>query len=485
MKISVKLFLSFLGLTSVILIATLSLARWSFEQGFLDFIRGIETERLTRVSESLLEEYRASKNNWDTIQAQGLANFIDGQNKRRRPPADGPPRRNGPPGGNHKRPPKGHKGPPPPHVLKAGSSPRQNPPTALYSADGLWLSGHNPAQGQVPTNTLDLFQGTTLVGQLRSWPRTQQASPLASKFSRQQLYTSIIIGLGCLVLASVIALILSRILLGPLKRVLNSVAELSNGKYAVSFSESRSDELGKLMRDIEYLSNTLAQNRSAKSRWFADISHELRTPLTVLCGEIEAMKAGLRKFDTEQLLSIEQEVMLLKHLVDDLYQLSLSDVGGLRYNFTPIDLSQCIGTSVGTLQNSIEDKGLSLTMKYSGDMHMQADAKRIEQLMVNLISNSMAYTDAPGEIHIECRRVENNIEVSIDDTKPSISKHQCELIFSPLYRVDEARTRRGSGAGLGLSICKNIVEAHQGTITATPSKLGGLCITILLDIACQ
>jgi two-component system sensor histidine kinase BaeS len=85
MKISHKLFFSFLGLTSLILIATLSLARWSFEQGFLDFIKGMEKERLQRISVQLVEEYQDSENSWEQIKQLGLMDFIDGPNKRKRP----------------------------------------------------------------------------------------------------------------------------------------------------------------------------------------------------------------------------------------------------------------------------------------------------------------------------------------------------------------------------------------------------------------
>ncbi len=107
-------------------------------------------------------------------------------------------------------------------------------------------------------------------------------------------------------------------------------------------NEARRDELGQLTRDLDRLGSTLEGNQSSRKRLLADVSHELRTPLTVLCGEIEALKDGLREFDQTQLASLDQEVQRLRYLVDDLYELSISDVGGLRYQFGDVNLSACV-----------------------------------------------------------------------------------------------------------------------------------------------
>lgn len=99
---------------------------------------------------------------------------------------------------------------------------------------------------------------------------------------------------------------------------------LSQGNYDERLAPKRADELGQLMANIDHLAMTFSKNRSAKNCWLAYISHELRTPLSILCGEIDAIKAGIRTFDHTQFVSLEQEVLRMKHLVDDLYELSLS-----------------------------------------------------------------------------------------------------------------------------------------------------------------
>lgn len=201
----------------------------------------------------------------------------------------------------------------------------------------------------------------------------------------------------CLVLAGFVSWLVATRLLTPVRGILNGISELSNGRYSVTFSDKRKDELGQLMSDISSLSDTLERNRSAKNRWFADISHELRTPLTVLSGEIELLKAGLRPFDQQQLQSFEQAIRLLRHLIDDLYDLSLSDVGGLKYHFSQQNLLNSLAIVLDSMEKQAEEKSLSLDLQVNEDNLMaNIDQKRIEQLLRNLCDNSIAYTDGPG-----------------------------------------------------------------------------------------
>ncbi|KXI27109.1 HAMP domain-containing histidine kinase [Paraglaciecola hydrolytica] len=475
MNISNKLFWSLLGLTSVILLATLSLARWSFERGFLDFISGQENQRLQLVAEELLVDYTSADNNWQNILFNGLEYYLNqhiGARPGRRPPPIGA---QSPPshfrgGDNTQRPPR----------LNNNAKSEIGPPTALFDHQGNWLAGDNQHQDQSNEIRVPLFLNNQLIGELRSWPRSNLDSPLASAFSRDQLWTSLLIGLICLVLASLMSWLLARLLLQPLKKVLSGVSQLSKGNYNLRFEHNRHDELGQLMDDVQHLSVTLDKNRTAKNRWLADISHELRTPLTVLSGEIDTLKAGLRPFNQQQLSSLEQETAVLRHLVDDLYELSLSDIGGLRYQFSRINLNDSLANSLNTLSQTIQNKGIDLTIESADALWLNADPRRIEQLLNNLLNNAINYTDAPGKIAIQLIHQQDCIVMLIDDTPPSASETECQFLFDPLYRQDSARTRRSSGAGLGLSICKNIVEAHQGSINAKPSKLGGLQIEVIL-----
>jgi two-component system sensor histidine kinase BaeS len=103
------------------------------------------------------------------------------------------------------------------------------------------------------------------------------------------------------------------------------------------------------------------------------------------------------------------------------------------------------------------------------------DAKRIEQLVGNLLNNSLRYTDAPGQVRVRLRSGEDNkVVMEVQDTAPGVSENDLLRIFEPLYRTDAARGRSNGGSGLGLAICEQIVKAHHGVIRAEASALGGV-----------
>jgi len=476
LSISKKLILSFLGLTLVILISTLGLARWSFEQGFLDYVNALEESRLKLVAASLSREYADAGGSWSSVDRRRFEEILwehtpanlEAASGAGRPPPRGImlslPRR------------------PSPDASSVKWVPELGPPTALYNLRGELVAGSLPTAAETRPIRVPVLMDDEPVGELRSAPRRHFSLPQETAFSRQQWITSGLIGLVSLMLAVVVSLLLTRVLLAPIRRTIAAIAQLSSGDYSVRLDERRSDELGRLMGDLDKLAYKLEESRSSRQRWLASISHELRTPVTVLIGEIEAMKDGIRPLDMVQILSLGQEVARLQRLIDDLYELSVSDIGGLRYSFGPVDIMQCVTAAVDAIRTSAGEKNIDLNVSGETDKMISADSQRLDQLFVNLLVNSLAYTDSPGRIEISLASRGAKIVVRIQDTPPGVDADECEKLFEPLYRPEMSRSRRTAGAGLGLAICRNIVEAHQGTITATLSEMGGLCIELVFPI---
>jgi two-component system sensor histidine kinase BaeS len=477
MKLSLaqKLVAAFLGLTLLVLAATLGLARWSFEQGFLDYVNALEQIRLERARDDLAQEYRNSDNSWSSVTSARFGALLarsTPRDARAGPFAGGapPPRRNG-----HRPPPDRRGGPPPGNI-------QEGPPTGLFDAKGTFLVGNDLDTLSAQYISVPVVVDGVTVAELRSTPLRRVNSPLETAFSKQQLRTSWIIGLSCAALAFGVSLLLARGLLAPIRRMIKHVGELSNGHYAQRLNEKRADELGQLTRDLDRLGTTLEENQASRRRLLADISHELRTPLTVLTGEIEALQDGLREFDANQLASLDQEVQRLRHLVDDLYELSVSELGGLRYQFSTVDVTDSLAAAAKSLHNRASQKGIELVMPDAKAVEARADPARLHQLLCNLLENSLAYTDAPGRIELTLTRSDTDVIVQIEDTPPGVTQADCEKLFDPLYRQELSRSRRSGGAGLGLAICRNIIEAHNGSIIASPSALGGLCICVKLRV---
>jgi two-component system sensor histidine kinase BaeS len=501
--------LAFLGLTLVVLVATLGLARWSFEHGFRDYVNALEQTRLAQASEDIAELYINNNKQWDGIdkrQLQNLTNnipfdFDDPESPvlsglspssespspsfGRPPPPRGGMRPEGlPPQGM--LPPDGFA----PHELEGQSRPRgrpagkPSPPTAVFELDGSLVVGPDFRGADDELMVVPIEVDGQQIGTVKSEPKRRFNSPIETAFARQQVWTSGFIGLASLLLAAAVSWWLTQLLLSPVRRMIQGINRLSKGDYSQPLtSEGRHDEFGQLVGDINHLTKTLEKNQTSRRRWIADISHELRTPMAILTGEIEALKDGIRPFDKQQLQSLDQEIQRLRHLTDDLYQLSVSDIGGLRYEFANIDLRDSIDEIIGGCQLNAAEQGLELVFESGSSQIISADANRMNQLLLNLIRNSMAYTDAPGRIQLVLEREAGNALLTICDTPPGCGAADCEQLFDPLYRQDASRSRRSAGAGLGLAICRNIVEAHRGTISASPSSLGGLKISILLPLA--
>ena len=484
LSIAQKLVAAFVGLTLLVLIATLGLARWSFEQGFLDYVNALEQTRLERIQVDLADEYLSADRSWDSMSEQRFATLIRRTAPRdslRHPPPGGmPPPSNG--SGKPHPPPKRRPGPQRMGIQGA-------PPTALYDADNNLVAGAGIGADGAQAIRVSVVVDGNAVGELRSEPRRQITSPLETEFSRQQLKTSWILGISSLIIAIGVSLFLARGLLAPVRRMINSVAQLSSGDYSHRMNESRRDELGQLTQDLDRLGSTLEATQSSRKRLLADISHELRTPLTVLTGEIEALKDGMRAFDQTQLDSLDQEVQRLRYLVDDLYELSISDVGGLRYQFTTVDLADCLQTAIDGMCKRATALGIELRLEVPQSSRaaiavtVEADARRIDQLLQNLLENSLAYTDEPGRVNVSLSQAAATAIITIDDTLPGVDQGDCERLFDPLFRQEASRSRRTGGAGLGLAICRNIVAAHGGSIWAAPSSLGGLSVHIEIPIS--
>lgn len=276
-------------------------------------------------------------------------------------------------------------------------------------------------------------------------------------------------------------------LLAPIKQLTKAMHKLTFAEFNHRLNVSRKDEFGQLQRDFNHLAKTLEASQNSRNQWIADISHELRTPLTVLNGSIEAMRDGIRPMNTTNLESLHQEVELLSRVIEDLYQLSLSDVGALQYAMTTLDLSQLLQQTSSQFSNKIEQKGLQLTLKdLPQNASIHGDSVRLQQLLNNLLQNAIDYTDASdshgnqGQILVSLLEQSDNWVLCIEDSAPSVSADELELLKQRFYRAEASRNRRTGGTGLGLAMVNQVALGHNGYFTIELSNLGGIksCITL-------
>jgi signal transduction histidine kinase len=227
----------------------------------------------------------------------------------------------------------------------------------------------------------------------------------------------------------------------------------------------------------------------------SDASHELKTPLTVLKGEIEvALRKERSPQDYVQVLKSNlEEINRMSRIVEDLLFLSKTDTGEMRLTKEQVDLAEIVRDVVAQLSLLAEVKGLRIiTPNHHEEIHLLADGLCMRQLVMNLIYNGIKYTEPGGFIQVALQadaspavsagpgQEEATVKIIVSDSGIGISKEDQEKIFDRFYRADKARSRDQGGSGLGLSICRWIVQAHRGHI-AVESELGkGSVFTVTL-----
>lgn len=267
------------------------------------------------------------------------------------------------------------------------------------------------------------------------------------------------------------------------------------------------DEISRLIDTFNDMISRLDQSFRQIKQFTTDASHELKTPLTILKGEVEvALRRKREPHEYEQILESNlEEINRMSKIVEDLLLLSKADIGEIRLNKEDIPLNRFINGITEQMKILAQPKDIQIEIvnppsESDGDIHIKADPLRIRELFINLIENGIKYTEQGGRIFITLTREiieETNpyhpvdtgmngfAKIIIRDTGIGISKEDQEKIFRRFFRVDKARSREQGGSGLGLSICKWIVEAHQGEISVE-SELGkGSSFIVKLPLSSQ
>ena len=299
-------------------------------------------------------------------------------------------------------------------------------------------------------------------------------------FARSNNQTLRFSAIAGLLFAAIISLVLTMNMTGPIRKLGRGTRSLISGEFKTRVSIKNRDELGKLSRDFNILAKTLDKNSESQKQWLADISHELRTPIAILKSELEAVEDGIREFDKETLQSLTHEVKRINNLVNDLYELTLADLGAMKYQMREMNLGICLKEVIESYKDRFSSSSIELTQIIEVDSACLGDSYRLEQLFTNLIENTLRYTDPPGKLNIHLTEEKDQILITFSDSAPGVDENVLEKIFDRFFREELSRSRDKGGAGLGLAICHEIVEAHSGSIIATSSDLGGLLIQISL-----
>ncbi len=455
LSISTKLFVAVLAGVLLVILSMGLATSWSFGRGFLGFINEQAMERMAQVVPRLATAYQR-EGNWDF-----LRNRPDRWFDVMRPDPDA-----------------------------ARASDDLRPPLAsdltgalfriaLLDKDKKRVTGY-PAIGD-DALVQPVVVNSETVGWLAVTPFQSVTEAGGERFQQYQLRTSLVMGVFSLLLAMLIAWWIARTLLEPVKRVAAATHRLASGDYGSRVAVASDDEVGQLSRDFNQLAYTLERNEKMRREFMADVSHELRTPLSVLRGELEAIEDGVRSLDQSSMKSLQGEVSMLSKLVDDLYELSLADVGALTYRKAPCLLNDLLENSLAMYRDRFTARQLQVDLELPRQpVELLADASRLQQLFSNLLENAVRYTDVNGTLRISVGVDRDTVRIDFLDSGPGVSATQLPRLFERFYRGESSRNREHGGAGLGLAICRSIANAHDGSLVADHSPYGGLWLILRL-----
>jgi two-component system OmpR family sensor kinase len=330
--------------------------------------------------------------------------------------------------------------------------------------------------------------------------------PLELEFLAQVNRAILIAGLLAGGIALLLGALLVRQITAPLGALRTAAERIASGDLAQRVEVRSGDEIGDLAQRFNSMAESLARAETTRRNLVADVAHELRTPLSVIQGNLEALLDGVYPLTPENVAPIHEETILLSRLVDDLRDLALAEAGQLKLDRQPTRLANLIGRTVQAMQPQAAEKQISLTADVAADLPPAIiDPRRIEQVLRNLLTNALRHAPPGGRVQVTGSKLEvgswkleaggrrdaqhptSNAQpatllVQVQDSGPGIAPADLPFVFDRFWRADRSRTRADGGAGLGLAIARQLVEAHGGRIWVESQPGQGAMFSFTLPV---
>ncbi|CAM3497364.1 ATP-binding protein [Aeromicrobium ponti] len=286
------------------------------------------------------------------------------------------------------------------------------------------------------------------------------------------------------VVSIVLGTMLVKKLTKPLLDMKDAAEHVSQGHYDVHLAIDSKDEIGQLAHAFNHMSSSIQKEDERKRDFLANVSHELRTPISYVKGYSDALMSDMVQSDEERnnyLRLIHREAGRMERLVGDLLDLSKLESNEYKLEKMPLPLAQLIEDALEKYKPFIQEKGLELHYALDPDIIINGDEGRIEQVIQNIMDNSLRYTEK-GEISIRLYQIKEKCWIDIEDTGIGIPEEHLNNIKQRFYRVNKGRTRSDGGTGLGLAISEKLVKLHQGELIVLSEVNKGTTVRIMLPV---
>ena len=255
----------------------------------------------------------------------------------------------------------------------------------------------------------------------------------------------------------------------PLKKMTNAAKKFAKGDFSARVPVTKNnDEVAELANAFNNMADSLESLEKMRNSFLANISHDLRTPMTTIAGFIDGINSGAIPPEKHEyyLGVISAEVHRLSRLVSQLLDVSRLESGERKFNYTDFDIAEVARIILISFEQKIEDKHLDVEFDSENDgMYARADKDAIYQVLYNLCHNAIKFAKENGKFKISISRItDTKIKVSIYNQGQTLSDEESKMVFDRFYKSDKSRGLDKSGVGLGLYICKTIIDAHGETI---------------------
>jgi two-component system sensor histidine kinase BaeS len=304
------------------------------------------------------------------------------------------------------------------------------------------------------------------------------ALPAAVAF-RSQVVRLLLAGGGLGALGSLaLGIMVARRATRPVREVTGAARALAAGDRAVRLDPHRSDEFGEMGRAFNAMADAVDGQERLRRSFAAEVAHELRTPLTILRSQVEGLRVGVLQPTDQALGSLEEEVRRMARLVADLQVLSAADAAGFSLDRAPTDLRALVEQAVGEFAGLFEGNQVRLEIRLA-PVSAWVDRIRMGQVLANLLANALKFTPTGGLVSVELQRDRDRALLRVSDSGPGIPAEELPHIFDRFYR---GHTARASGTGIGLTVVRELIGAHGGTVQAASQPGQGASFTIHLPL---
>ena len=273
--------------------------------------------------------------------------------------------------------------------------------------------------------------------------------------------------LAAVILAALLSYLLMRRVLAPLTSMNKISREIAAGNFALRVPAATEDEVGQLAQAFNRMSQSLQKIETLRRNLMIDVAHELRTPLTNIRGYLEALNDGVLPPAADTFALLQNETLRIVQLVEDVLQLAKADAVHGKLNLKPTDLRLLVAEVLDAHAASFQEKSISLQRDLpKKPLKIMADSDRLRRVVRNLTDNAARYTPANGRVSVRIGKQGQSAVLHYYNNCDTPPADDLSYIFERFYRGEKSRSRQHGGAGIGLAIVKELVEAHGGSVAA-------------------